>query len=41
MALVAVRLGVLFGTARAYRRLPWTYWLSPLSDLPVALRIWR
>jgi dolichol-phosphate mannosyltransferase len=39
-ALVAVRLGVLCGTARAYRWLPWTYWLSPLSDLPVALRIW-
>ncbi len=38
--LLVVRLGVLCGTARAYRRPPWTYWLSPLSDLPVALRIW-
>jgi dolichol-phosphate mannosyltransferase len=37
----AVRLGVLGGTARAYRRRPWTYWLSPLSDVPVALALWR
>ncbi len=38
--LAAVRLGVLAGTARAYRRVPATYWLSPLCDLPVALRLW-
>lgn len=36
---VALRLGVLFGTARAYRRCPWSYWLSPLCDLPVALKL--
>ncbi len=40
-ALTAVRLGVLAGTARAYRRVPPTYWLSPLCDLPVALRLWQ
>ncbi|MCA1598108.1 MAG: glycosyltransferase [Chloroflexi bacterium] len=39
--LVAVRLGVLVGTARAYRRVPPTYWLSPLCDVPVALRLWQ
>jgi dolichol-phosphate mannosyltransferase len=33
-ALVATRLGVLVGTRRAYVRPPWTYWLSPLADLP-------
>ena len=37
--LVAVRLGVLAGTARAYVRRPWTYWLSPLADAPVAARV--
>jgi dolichol-phosphate mannosyltransferase len=37
--LFAIRLGVLFGTARAYPNRPWTYWLSPLCDLPVVLRI--
>lgn len=39
-ALVAARMGVLIGTARAYRARPWSYWLSPLCDLPVALRLW-
>jgi len=39
--LTAVRLGVLAGTARAYRRVPPTYWLSPLCDVPVALRLWQ
>jgi dolichol-phosphate mannosyltransferase len=34
--LLIVRLGVLAGTARAYVRPPWTYWLSPLADGPVA-----
>ena len=38
-ALLALRYGVLVGTARAYPTRPWTYWLSPLCDLPVALRI--
>lgn len=40
-ALVAVRLGVLVGTARAYRPRPATYWLSPLLDGLVALRLVR
>ena len=39
--LVLVRLGVLAGTARAYAWRPWTYWLSPLADLPVAVQLWR
>jgi dolichol-phosphate mannosyltransferase len=39
VALAGTRLGVLAGTARAYERRPWTYWLSPLCDLPVALRL--
>ena len=39
--LVLVRLGVLGGTARAYAWRPWTYWLSPLVDLPVVVQIWR
>lgn len=37
--LAASRLGVLAGTARAYVRRPWTYWLSPVCDLPVAVRL--
>jgi dolichol-phosphate mannosyltransferase len=40
-ALVIMRLGVLIGAARAYRRRPWTYWLSPLCDLPAAIQLWR
>jgi dolichol-phosphate mannosyltransferase len=39
-ALLITRLGTLAGMARAYERRPWTYWLSPLCDLPVALRLW-
>lgn len=39
--LVAMRLGVLFGTARAYALRPWSYWLSPLCDVPVALQLGR
>ncbi|HYZ15143.1 MAG TPA: glycosyltransferase family 2 protein [Candidatus Acidoferrum sp.] len=40
LALVAMRIGVLAGTRRAYLRPPLTYWLSPLADLPaVALLI--
>ena len=38
-ALLALRLGILIGVARAYPDRPWSYWLSPLADLPVALRI--
>ncbi|BDE06808.1 glycosyl transferase [Vulcanimicrobium alpinum] len=40
VALVAMRLGVLAGTRRAYPHAPPAYWLSPLADLPaVALVI--
>jgi dolichol-phosphate mannosyltransferase len=39
--LLLVRLGVLAGTARAYAWRPWTYWLSPLADLPVAAQLCR
>ncbi|HEY1236529.1 MAG TPA: glycosyltransferase family 2 protein [Candidatus Binatia bacterium] len=38
-SLLALRIGVLIGTARAYPARPWTYWLSLIGDLPVALRI--
>jgi dolichol-phosphate mannosyltransferase len=37
--LLILRVGVMFGTARAYHRRPWSYWLSPLSDFPVAVRL--
>lgn len=37
--LFAFRLGVLFGTSRAYARHAASYWLSPLADLPVAARL--
>jgi dolichol-phosphate mannosyltransferase len=37
--LTVFRLGMLAGMARAYVRAPWTYWLSPLMDLPVAVRL--
>jgi dolichol-phosphate mannosyltransferase len=40
-ALSACRLGVLAGTARAYVDPPASYWLSPLADVPAALRIAR
>lgn len=39
-ALLALRLGVLAGMVRGYRRVLWPYWLSPLLDLPVALQLW-
>jgi dolichol-phosphate mannosyltransferase len=40
LALVAMRIGVLAGTRRAYVRPPPSYWLSPLADLPaVALLV--
>jgi dolichol-phosphate mannosyltransferase len=41
VVLVLMRLGVLVGTRRAYCRTPWTYWLSPLLDLPVTAMLWR
>lgn len=37
--LMATRLGTLIGAARAYTDPPWTYWLSPLADLPVAVKL--
>ena len=37
--LLMIRVGVLFGVARAYPDRPWTFWLSPLADLPAVLRI--
>jgi len=40
VVLAMTRLGVLGGTRRAYLRPPWTYWLSPLCDLPVAIVLW-
>ncbi len=39
--LTVMRIGVLIGTARAYQRRPWSYWLSPLCDLPVAIELGR
>ena len=39
LLLLATRFGILAGTARAYSERPVTYWLSPLADLPVALRL--
>jgi dolichol-phosphate mannosyltransferase len=39
--LVGMRLGMLVGMARAYPCRPWTYWLSPLADVPAALAVWR
>jgi dolichol-phosphate mannosyltransferase len=37
--LVLMRIGVLAGMAPAYRSRPWSYWLSPVMDLPAALRL--
>jgi dolichol-phosphate mannosyltransferase len=39
--LAAVRIGVLMGTRRAYHLPPWSYWLSPLCDVPVAIQLGR
>lgn len=41
-ALLAMRIGVLAGSRRAYRNPGWLYWLSPLADLPVVILLgWR
>jgi dolichol-phosphate mannosyltransferase len=37
--LIVARLGTLAGMARAYETRPWTYWLSPLFDVPAVIRI--
>lgn len=39
LILFITRLGVLVGTRRAYLAAPSSYWLSPLADLPVTVRI--
>ncbi|MGI9146132.1 MAG: glycosyltransferase [Chloroflexota bacterium] len=39
--LLALRIGMLIGIARAYPSRPFTYWLSPLLDLPAGLALWR
>jgi dolichol-phosphate mannosyltransferase len=39
--LLFMRLGVLNGTARAYRNRPWSYWLSFVLDPAVAFRLWQ
>ncbi len=39
IGLLMMRFGVLAGMSRAYEQRPWTYWLSPLADLPVVMRI--
>jgi dolichol-phosphate mannosyltransferase len=41
LLLVAMRIGLLCGIARAYAHRPWSFWLSPLTDVPVALALWR
>jgi dolichol-phosphate mannosyltransferase len=38
-ALFCLRLGVLAGSARAYSPRPWSHWLSPVFDLPAALKL--
>ncbi|CAN5730602.1 glycosyltransferase family 2 protein [soil metagenome] len=40
-ALFLLRLGVLIGTAKAYRPRSMLFWLSPLSDGPVTYALWR
>lgn len=40
LGLAIARLGVLVGTSRAYRSRPWSYWVSPVSDVPVAVGVW-
>jgi dolichol-phosphate mannosyltransferase len=39
LMLLFMRIGVLAGMAPAYKCRPWSYWLSPVMDLPVALRL--
>ena len=39
--LSATRIGVLVGTMRVYQQRTWTYWLSPLCDVPVAVKLAR
>lgn len=39
VSVLMMRIGTLFGIRRAYRNCDRTYWLSPLLDLPVAVRL--
>jgi len=39
LAFALARFGVLAGTRRAYARPAWTYWLSPLADIPALMLI--
>jgi dolichol-phosphate mannosyltransferase len=39
LVLVVMRLATHVGLGRAYANRPWTYWLSPLLDLPVTLNL--
>jgi dolichol-phosphate mannosyltransferase len=41
LGLVLLRLGTLAGTRRAYPQAPWTFWLSPLLDVPITVMLWR
>jgi dolichol-phosphate mannosyltransferase len=41
LMLLMIRAGMLVGMARAYPSRPWTYWFSPVLDLPAALALWR
>ena len=40
LVLLITRIGTLAGTQRAYERPPAAYWLSPVTDLPVAVGLW-
>jgi dolichol-phosphate mannosyltransferase len=39
--LLLMRLGILVGMRRAYANPPATYWLSPLVDLAVCIKLWQ
>lgn len=41
VCLVGMRIGVLIGMRRAYTGVTRFYWLSPLADVPVALKLWQ
>jgi len=41
VCLVCMRIGVLIGMRRAYTTVRRFYWLSPLADVPVALKLWQ
>ena len=41
VCLVCTRIGVLIGMRRVYSSVRRSYWLSPLADMPVALKLWQ